>query len=163
MKKSKKDRKSGEAAAQQDGSEPVAGSSDANANEHIIYTSPIAKPMASSKLTKKIRKLIKAGLALNEKAYVRNGLRDVQSGVRKKEKGLVIFAGDVTPVEVMCHLPGMCEELDIPYVYVNSRQVLGSALGMKRGSLMVLLKRHDSYGDLYDQVVQIIESLPPPW
>jgi H/ACA ribonucleoprotein complex subunit 2 len=76
---------------------------------------------------------------------------------------LVIFAGDVTPVEVMCHLPGVCEELDIPYVYVSSRQLLGSALGMKRGSLMVLLKKHDSYGDLYDQVVQIIESLPPPW
>ncbi|PNF18125.1 H/ACA ribonucleoprotein complex subunit 2-like protein [Cryptotermes secundus] len=163
MKKSKKDRKSSEAAGQQDSSEPVAGTSDANATEQIIYTSPIAKPMASSKLTKKIRKLIKSGLALNEKTYLRNGLRDVQSSIRKKEKGLVIFAGDVTPVEVMCHLPGVCEELDLPYVYVNSRQVLGSALGLKRGSLMVLLKRHDNYGDLYDQVVQIIESLPPPW
>lgn len=76
---------------------------------------------------------------------------------------LIIFAGDVTPIEVMCHLPGVCEELDIPYIYVNSRQVLGSALGMKRGSLMVLLRRHDSYGDLYDQVVQTIDSLPPPW
>jgi hypothetical protein len=61
MKKSKKDRKSGEAAAQQDSSEPVAGSSDVNATEQIVYTSPIAKPMAPSKLTKKIRKLIKAG------------------------------------------------------------------------------------------------------
>jgi hypothetical protein len=61
MKKSKKDRKSGEVATEQDGSEPVAGSSDVNATEQIIYTSPIAKPMASSKLTKKIRKLIKAG------------------------------------------------------------------------------------------------------
>jgi H/ACA ribonucleoprotein complex subunit 2 len=76
---------------------------------------------------------------------------------------VVIFAGDVTPVEVMCHLPGVCEELDIPYVYVSSRQVLGTAMGIKRGALMVLLKRHDSYGDLYDQVVQTIESLPPPW
>jgi hypothetical protein len=61
MKKSKKDRKSGEAAAEQDGSEPVAGSSDVNTTDQIVYTSPIAKPMASSKLAKKIRKLIKAG------------------------------------------------------------------------------------------------------
>lgn len=61
MKKTKKDRKSGEAAGQQDSSEPVAGTSDASATEQIIYTSPIAKPMASSKLTKKIRKLIKSG------------------------------------------------------------------------------------------------------
>jgi len=48
-------------------------------------------------------------------------------------------------------------------IYVNSRQVLGSALGIKRGSLMVLLKRHESYGDLYDEVVKVIDSLPPPW
>jgi len=62
MKKSKKDRKSGEVTVDQDTNEAVAGFSDKNANEEeIFFVSPIAQPMASSKLTKKIRKLIKAG------------------------------------------------------------------------------------------------------
>jgi hypothetical protein len=26
-----------------------------------------------------------------------------------------------------------------------------------------LLKRHESYGDLYDEVVKVIDALPPPW
>jgi hypothetical protein len=40
-------------------------------------------------LSMNIRTLVMfiAGLALNEKAYVRNGLRDVQSSIRKKERG----------------------------------------------------------------------------
>jgi hypothetical protein len=66
MKKSKKDRKSGEVEAQQDkvhGDEDAAGPS--NSSEQVVYTSPIAKPMASSKVTKKIRKLIKASKYMN--------------------------------------------------------------------------------------------------
>ena len=35
-----------------------------------------------------------------QKTFVRNGLKDVQARIRKGEKGLVIFAGDVTPIEV---------------------------------------------------------------
>jgi hypothetical protein len=60
MKKSKKDRKSGEVAIQ--GDESVAGPSNEDAVEQVTYTSPIAQPMASSKVTKKIRKLIKASM-----------------------------------------------------------------------------------------------------
>jgi hypothetical protein len=58
MKKSKKDRKSSEVTTE--GDESVAGPSSENAVEQIVYISPIAQPMASSKVTKKIRKLIKA-------------------------------------------------------------------------------------------------------
>ena len=51
--------------------------------------------------------------ASKHKTYVRNGLKDVQARIRKGEKGIVIFAGDVTPIEVMCHLPAVCEEKNL--------------------------------------------------
>jgi hypothetical protein len=70
MKKSKKGRKSGEIAAEQDKGEALAGSSDKNANEEVVYVSPIAQPMASSKVTKKIRKLIKAGKLMSRHGNV---------------------------------------------------------------------------------------------
>lgn len=71
MKKSKKDRKSGEVTVDQDKNEAVAGFSDKNTNEdEIVFVSPIAQPMASSKVTKKIRKLIKAGnLSMSRHGY----------------------------------------------------------------------------------------------
>ena len=76
--------------------------------EKLKFVSCIAKPMANKKLTKKLYKLIKKGS--KHKGLVRNGLKDVQARIRKGETGLVIFAGDVTPVDVMCHMPAVCEE-----------------------------------------------------
>ena len=90
--------------------------------EKLKFVSVIAKPMANKKLTKKVYKLIKKGS--KHKTYVRNGLKDVQSRIRKGEKGVVVFAGDVTPIEVMCHMPAVCEEKSLPYVYTPSRFVV---------------------------------------
>jgi len=128
--------------------------------EKLKFVSVIAKPMANKKLTKKIYKLIKKGS--KHKTYVRNGLKDVQSRIRKGEKGVVVFAGDVTPIEVMCHMPAVCEEKSLPYVYTPSRQDLGTAMGVKRGCLMVMVREHEDYKELYDELTQEITSLPPP-
>merc|ERR1719220_556070 len=100
--------------------------------------------MANKKLAKKLYKCIKKGM--KQKTHVRNGLKDVQTRIRKGEKGLVVFAGDVTPVDVMCHLPAVCEEKGLPYVFTPSRALLGQAMGVKRGSLMVMIRKHEEKG-----------------
>jgi len=128
--------------------------------DKLKFVSVIAKPMASKKLTKKVYKVIKKGS--KHKTYVRNGLKDVQSRIRKGETGIVVFAGDVTPIEVMCHMPAVCEEKSLPYVYTPSRQDLGTAMGVKRGCLMVMVREHEDYKELYDELAQEISSLPPP-
>lgn len=99
--------------------------------------------------------------AKDHKMYVRNGLKDVQTRIRKGETGIVIFAGDVYPEDIMCHLPIVCEDKNIPYVYVPSRKDLGGALGVKRGSLMVLVRENGEYKDQYDELYQEIKTLPP--
>ncbi|XP_043790428.1 H/ACA ribonucleoprotein complex subunit 2-like protein [Apis laboriosa] len=128
--------------------------------EKLKYTNPIAKPMASKKLTKKIYKCIKK--ASKHKSYLRNGLKDVQKHLRKGEKGLVVFAGDVFPIEIMCHLPIVCEDKNIPYCYTPSRQDIGTAMGVKRGSLMVLIKEHEEYKDLYEEIKSNMVTLSMP-
>ena len=128
--------------------------------EKLRFVSCIAKPMASKKLTKKLYKLIKKGS--KHKGFVRNGLKDVQARIRKGETGLVVFAGDVTPVDVMCHMPAVCEEKSLSYCYTPSRQDLGAAMGVKRGCLMVMVREHEDYKDLYHEMVQEVGGLPPP-
>ncbi|XP_015175952.1 PREDICTED: H/ACA ribonucleoprotein complex subunit 2-like protein [Polistes dominula] len=128
--------------------------------DKLKYINNIAKPMASKKLTKKIYKCIKK--ASKHKTYLRNGLKDVQKHIRKGEKGIVIFAGDVFPIEIMCHLPIVCEDKDIPYCYTPSRQDIGTAMGVKRGSLMVLIKEHPEYKELFDELVSTMKTLASP-
>ncbi|XP_003708565.1 NHP2 ribonucleoprotein [Megachile rotundata] len=128
--------------------------------EKLKYTNAIAKPMAPKKLTKKIYKCIKK--ASKQKSYLRNGLKDVQKHLRKGEQGIVVFAGDVFPTEIMCHLPIVCEDKNIPYCYTPSRQDIGTAMGVKRGSLMVLIKEHSEYKELYDEIKTAMSTLIAP-
>ncbi|XP_050449641.1 H/ACA ribonucleoprotein complex subunit 2-like protein isoform X1 [Cataglyphis hispanica] len=128
--------------------------------EKLQLVNAIAKPIAPKKLTKKIYKCIKK--ASKHKTYLRNGLKDVQKHLRKGETGLVVFAGDVYPIEIMCHLPVVCEDKNIPYCFTPSRLDIGTAMGVKRGSLMVLIKEHPDYKDLYDEVKNAMITLSTP-
>ncbi|KAM3957993.1 NHP2 ribonucleoprotein [Aphomia sociella] len=129
-------------------------------DDKVDHCSVIAKPMAPKKLSKKIYKLIKK--STSHKNYIRNGLKIVQKQLRLGEKGIVIFAGDISPIEIMCHLPAVCEEKDVPYCYTPSRKDIGSAMGTMRGCIMVLVKEHEDYKDLYDEVQSEIKLLGHP-
>lgn len=34
-----------------------------------------------------------------------------------------IIAGNISPIDVITHVPILCEDKDIPYVYVSSKEV----------------------------------------
>ncbi|XP_013185029.1 H/ACA ribonucleoprotein complex subunit 2-like protein [Amyelois transitella] len=129
-------------------------------DDKVDHCSVIAQPMAPKKLSKKIYKLIKK--SSSHKNYIRNGLKIVQKQLRLGEKGIVVFAGDISPIEIMCHLPAVCEEKDVPYCYTPSRKDIGAAMGTMRGCIMVLVKEHDDYKDLYDEVRSEIKLLGHP-
>ncbi|XP_065359617.1 H/ACA ribonucleoprotein complex subunit 2-like protein [Calliphora vicina] len=131
-----------------------------NYDDKLKYVNSVSQPMATKKIAKKCYKLIKK--AMKHKTFVRNGLKDVQTRLRKGETGLVIFAGDVTPIDVMCHLPAVCEEKGISYVYTPSRADLGVAMGVRRGTVALLIRENDDYKDLYDEVKQEISTLYCP-
>ena len=62
------------------------------------------------------------------------------SQVRKGEKGICIIAGDISPIDVISHLPVLCEDNDVPYIFVTSKEALGLAGQTKRPTSCVLIK-----------------------
>ena len=40
---------------------------------------------------------------------------------------LCIIAGDISPIDVISHVPVLCEDAGISYCYVSSKQELGAA------------------------------------
>ncbi|KAI9218318.1 50S ribosomal protein L30e-like protein, partial [Blastocladiella britannica] len=106
--------------------------------------SPIASPMADADLTKKLLKTVKK--ATVGKA-TRRGMKEVVKALRKGEKGIVIIAADVTPVDVISHIPVLCEENDVPYVFVPSKQEIGAAGSTKRPASVVLVSAAKAEGD----------------
>ncbi|XP_052562943.1 H/ACA ribonucleoprotein complex subunit 2-like protein, partial [Culex pipiens pallens] len=89
-------------------------------------------------------------------------LSNLSTPIPTSPSRLVIFAGDVTPVEIMCHLPAVCEERNIPYCYTPSRKDLGAAMGVKRGTVAMMVREHPDYQDLFDKLKVELSALPIP-
>ncbi len=124
-----------------------------------LYKNPISEPMASDKLTSKLLKLTGK---LAKVKLIRRGVKEVNKAMRKGEKGLCILAGDVSPIDVISHIPILCEKNKIQYVYVPSREALGeNALTKRPTSVVVLLKpeKDNKNREAYDKLVTIIKEL----
>ncbi|WFD35334.1 snoRNA-binding protein [Malassezia cuniculi] len=99
--------------------------------------SPIAQPLADAPLIKKLFKTVKK--ASKNRGHVKRGVKEVVKSLRKGEKGLVIFAGDISPIDIMSHIPVLCEDTQNPYIYVPSKDALGGASATKRPTSCIMI------------------------
>ena len=90
-------------------------------------------------------------------------MKEVVKALRTGEKGLAVIAGDISPIDVITHLPILCEENDVPYVYVPSKAGLGEAGNTKRPTSCVFIvpKSGFSYQDKLDAAVKEVKEITP--
>ncbi|KPA82522.1 Nucleolar protein family a member-like protein [Leptomonas pyrrhocoris] len=126
-----------------------------------LYRCPISWPISSDKpkMTKKVYSLIKKSVTANKKKGIVKGIKDVTKAVRKGQKGILVLGADASPYDVVSHFPVMAEEAKIPYVWVPSRQDLGTATQCKRATSVVLLKVNEDLKASYEKIVLAIEDL----
>ena len=126
-----------------------------------LYRCPISTPFSSDKpkLTKKLYSLIFKAVANNKKRGIVKGIKDVTKAVRKGSKGIVVIGADVSPFDVISHLPVLLEEKKVPYVYVPSRGDLGAATQCKRATTVVLLRPNEEIEASYEKCVSAINEL----
>ncbi|KAF5730228.1 H/ACA ribonucleoprotein complex subunit 2-like protein [Tripterygium wilfordii] len=86
----------------------------------VIALAPIAKPLAGKKLCKRTLKLVRKAA---EQKCVKRGVKEVVKSIRRGNKGLCVIAGNISPIDVITHVPILCEESEIPYIYVPSKEV----------------------------------------
>ncbi|PRW18324.1 H ACA ribonucleo complex subunit 2 [Chlorella sorokiniana] len=132
-KKEKKDKsaKKEKAAAEE---QPVAAAAEVVATKSAL--APIAKPLADDKLSKKALKLAKKAA---KRKQIKRGVKEVIKAIRKKAKGVCLIAGDISPIDVITPLPVLCEDNDVPYIYVPSKEELGAAGLTKRPTSCMLI------------------------
>ena len=105
----------------------------------------IAKPLADIGFHKKILKVVKKA---SKHKQVKRGVKEVVKALRKDTKGLCVIAGDISPIDVITHIPILCEESNVPYIYVHSKEELGAAGQTKRPtSCMLVLPDAQKGGD----------------
>lgn len=66
-----------------------------------------------------------------ESGRIRRGTNETTKAVERGLARLVLIAEDVDPPEIVAHLPPLCDEKKIAYVYVPSKARLGRATGIE--------------------------------
>ncbi|KAL2593467.1 hypothetical protein AAZV13_12G131500 [Glycine max] len=126
----------------------VLGSMHTQSLQLSVLTPHIAKPLAGKKLCKRTLKLVHRAA---EHKCLKRGVKEVVKSIRRGHKGfacflsnfffltktlemltliflyceciLCVIAGNISPIDVITHVPILCEESDIPYIYVSSKEV----------------------------------------
>ncbi|KAG8953664.1 snoRNA-binding protein [Tulasnella sp. 424] len=136
--------------------------------------SPIAHPLATDKLTKKLYKTTKKAA---KRSQVKRGVKEVMKGIRKGNKGLLLIAGDISPMDIISPLPVLAEDNAIPYIFVTSKEELARACLTKRPTSCVLIvptmpvkklkktseedggEKDDDYSEMYEEIVKEVKNL----
>lgn len=102
--------------------------------------SPKAYPLANNDLTAAILQLVSE--ASNNK-QLKKGANEVTKTLNRSVAELVIIAGDTDPIEIVMHLPILCEDKNVPYIYIPSRAALGRACGVSRSVIACSITKKD--------------------
>ncbi|KAG8418416.1 hypothetical protein J3459_005921 [Metarhizium acridum] len=142
---------------------------------------PFAVPLADEKGMKKVYRTIKKAA---KNGTLKRGVKEVVKTLRKSPAGgpgntsfpgVVVIAGDISPQDVISHIPVLCEDHNVPFIFVTSRAELGAAAKTKRPtSVVMVMEKHDgkkkaaakedkeeddeSFGEAYTSLVKLVQK-----
>jgi len=88
-----------------------------------------AFPLADAELTVALLELVQQ--ATNYK-QTKKGANESTKTLNRGISELIIMAADAEPIEILLHLPLLCEDKNVPYVFTSSKIALGRACGVSR-------------------------------
>jgi large subunit ribosomal protein L7Ae len=87
------------------------------------------------------------------------GSNEVTKSIERNNADLVVIAGDVSPEEIIMHLPGLADERDIPYTFIPEKEELGLAAGINVQSATVAVKQSGSAEDEIEDIAEKAQEL----
>jgi large subunit ribosomal protein L7Ae len=89
---------------------------------------------------------------------VRKGTNETTKAIERGNAALVYVAEDVTPEEVVMHLPELCAEKEIAYLFVGTQDDVGHAAGLEVGSAAAaIVDAGEAAGDVDDITAKLEE------
>ena len=70
----------------------------------------------------------------------------------------IIMAADTEPLEILLHLPLLCEDKNVPYVFVPSKVALGRACGVSRPVISASITSNEA-SQLKPQIQKMKEAI----
>jgi len=98
-------------------------------------------------------KLINAVSVAKDTGKIRKGVNETTKAIESGKTLLVVIAEDVDPEEIVMHLPMLCEEKGVTYVYVPSKSDLGKAAGLGVGCASIAIDNAGGAKAVIEEIV----------
>ncbi|MEC7695182.1 MAG: ribosomal L7Ae/L30e/S12e/Gadd45 family protein [Candidatus Thermoplasmatota archaeon] len=93
---------------------------------------------------------------------LKKGSNEVTKSAERGTAQMIVMAENVNPGELLAHIPMICKEKEIPYIYVEDQSYLAEAAGMSAGTktAAIAVMQVDKEGlDRFNEVKGHFESL----
>mmetsp|Transcript_9882 Transcript_9882/g.14801 ORF Transcript_9882/g.14801 Transcript_9882/m.14801 type:complete len:124 (-) Transcript_9882:370-741(-) len=88
-----------------------------------------AFPLADADLTIALLDLVQQATSYKQ---TKKGANEATKTLNRGISEMIVMAADAEPIEILLHLPLLCEDKNVPYVFVPSKIALGRACGVSR-------------------------------
>jgi len=77
---------------------------------------------------------------ISKSGKIKVGINEVTKTIERNTAKLVVIAQDISPAEIVMHVPVICKEKNISFTYVATRQELGkiSGIGAKASTISII-------------------------
>ena len=93
---------------------------------HISFETP-------QDVQEQVYEMVKA-VGKNERGRLKKGANEVTKAAERGTALMIVMAENVSPGELLAHIPMICKEKDIPFIYVADQTFLAEAAGMSNGT-----------------------------
>jgi large subunit ribosomal protein L7Ae len=101
-----------------------------------------------------------AKIAETRDSKIRKGFNEVTKSIERSLAKLVIMAEDVSPPEILFHIPLLCENKSIPYGYIATKKELGNIVRINVGSAAIAIEKLGTNNEtVLDNIIKKLEEL----
>lgn len=124
----------------------------------LTIVNPKAYPLADAELTVAILDAVQQGSNMKQ---LKKGANEATKTLNRGITDLIIMAADTEPLEILLHLPLLCEDKNVPYVFISSKVALGRACGVSRPvvACSILSNENSQIKSQIDSIRDKIEKL----
>ncbi|CAO3643183.1 unnamed protein product [Cunninghamella blakesleeana] len=116
-----------------------------------MSVNPRAFPLADAALTNTILDLVQQASHYKQ---LKKGANEATKTLNRGISEFIVMAADAEPLEIILHLPLLCEDKNVPYVFVPSKTALGRACGVSRSVISASVTTNEA-SDLKPQILSI--------
>ena len=89
---------------------------------------------------------------------LKKGANEATKSLNRGIAEFIVLAADAEPLEILLHLPLLCEDKNVPYVFVPSKIALGRACGVSRPVIACSVTSNEA-SQLKDQIQKIKDKI----